>query len=142
MHSLSRIELYFQQFIQEIWERPGDDMIEITLPLLQKMDLINDLDPSQDDPSLTRYFQVVETEEKITLINEEFIIWIVPDHIEDESITYTLIATNGLEIPQLELCFITSGVYNNSKLVLRVLEKFLEEIQENEKLIDGYQQEE
>jgi hypothetical protein len=35
----------------------------------------------------------------------------------------------------LELCFITSGVYNTSRLVLRVLEKFLVEIEENEKLL-------
>ena len=44
----------------------------------------------------------------------------------------TLIALNHEEQPQLEIAFSTSGVYNSSRLVLRVLEKYLQEIQETE----------
>ncbi len=99
---------------------------------MQKLDLLSYHLPGSYDTSLTRYFHVIETEEKITLINEQYIVWIVPGKIDNVSITYTMIALNLPTEAKLELVFSTSGVYNTSKLVLRVLEKYLSEIQENE----------
>jgi hypothetical protein len=49
-----------------------------------------------------------------------------------------LIALNQKGIPRLELAFLTTDVYNTSKLVLRILEKFLHEIQENEESLRPY----
>lgn len=109
-----------------------DALIPVDLFLLHDFGLLNYHQKSSDDPLLTRYFQVVETSEKITLVNEDFVVWIVPEKIHGMSITYTLIALNQASSPQLELAFVTSGVYNTSRLVLRILEKFLFEIQENE----------
>jgi hypothetical protein len=55
-------------------------------------------------------------------------------------LTYTLIALNRGDCePQLEVAFIASGVYNSSKLVLKVLEKFLIEIQETETTLAKFQ---
>ena len=56
---------------------------------------------------------MIETTEKITLINDEFVIWIVPEKVNNSATTYTLIALNRNDGPQLEVTFITSGVYNN-----------------------------
>lgn len=113
-----------------------EDILEVNLELLQKLELLHYHDPAYNDPSLTRYFHVVESEDKITLLNEEFVVWIVPEKMEGVAVTYTLIALNGEEKePELQMCFVTSGVYNNSRLVLRVLEKFLFEIQENENML-------
>jgi len=74
----------------------------------------------------------VESEEKLTLVNDEFIVWIVPEKLKSSSITFTLIALNKENDIQLELAFTTRGIYNNSHLVLRLLEKYLIDIQNTE----------
>lgn len=141
MDDLNSIEQAFQRYIENLGAWLPEGIIDVDLPLLQRFDLIdyqqNELEMPKD-PALTRYFHVIETQEKITLINDQFVVWIVPDKIEEVPITYTLIALHTGKEPRLEMAFATSGVYNSSHLVLRVLEKFLEEIQENEELIHKF----
>lgn len=135
MHNLAVIESWYQKFIQDMPTWLPEDIMSVDLNLLQKMNLLDYNDPESESSSLTRYFHVVESEEKITLINEEFIVWIVPEKVDDVAITYTLVAVNKGGEPELEVAFVNSGVYNTSKLVLRILEKVLQEIQENEEMI-------
>ena len=111
-----------------------EGIIDVDLDLLHKMGLLHYHDSVKRDARLTRYFHVLESTDKITLINDLFVVWIVPDKIGHAAVTYTLIALNP-DQPHLELAYSTSGVYNSSKLVLRILEKYLEEIQENEDFI-------
>lgn len=134
MHNLSLLEAYFKKFIENIESYLPEDILMVDLELLKELNLLHYQDDEDIDPSLTRYFHVIETDEKITLINDDFVVWIVPEKIEDMTLTYTLIARNEEPSePRLEVCFVTSGVYNNSKLVLRILEKLMFEIQENER---------
>jgi hypothetical protein len=126
------LEECYQKYIQDIQKWIPDGITYVDLNLLHKLDLLNYHVKDKYDPTLTRYFHVIESEEKITLFNEDFVVWIVPEKIDDASITYTLIALNQEDDVHLEMAFATSGVYNNSRLVLRILEKFLFEIQENE----------
>jgi len=135
MDNISLIEQYYEQYIKDLGRWVPEGIINVDLELLNAFDLLNYYDENYYDSSLTRYFHVIETHEKITLINEDFVVWIVPDQIDGVPVTYTLIAINKAERPQLEMVFSTSGVYNTSKLVLRVLEKYLKEIQENEDLL-------
>ena len=135
MHNLLLLESSYRKFIQDVGSWLPEDIIIVDLKLLHSYDLLHYHDPNYNDSSLTRYFHVVESDEKITLVNDEFVIWIVPEKVEDMTVTYTLVALNKPKGPELQLCYLTSGVYNTSRLVLRVLEKFLSEIQENEKLI-------
>lgn len=132
MDDLNEIEEFFKKYSHNLRDAVPEGIIDVDLDILQKLDLLSYHTPSSYDTSLTRYFHVIETVDKITLINEQFIVWIVPDKIEDVSVTYTMIALNLPSGPKLELVFSASGVYNTSKLVLRVLEKYLSEIQENE----------
>lgn len=141
MHNSSILEACYKKFIQDMPSWLPEDIITVDLNLLHHLDLLQYHDPDFNDPSLTRFFNVIESDEKITLINEEFVVWIVPEKIEDYTLTYTLVALNQSDgEPELQLCFVTSGVYNTSRLVLRVLEKFLFEIQENEDLIRNLEQ--
>lgn len=137
MHNLEILEACYKQFIENLPDRLPEDIIEVDLKLLHNLDLLHYHDPNFNDPNLTRYFHVIESNEKITLINDDFVIWIVPEKIEEFQLTYTLISLNREDQPELELCFVTSGVYNTSRLILRVLEKFLFEIQENEDLLNS-----
>lgn len=136
MHDLSLLEESFKKFYKNIKDSPPDSLFRVDLELLHQMGLLHYHTRNNQHSFLTRYFQVLETKEKITLINDDFVIWIVPEKVNEATVTYTLIALNQSEEPHLELTFITSGVYNSSRLVLRVLEKFLYDIQENENYLN------
>ena len=143
MHNLSLIEEYYRKFINNLSFWIPEGIYFINLELLHHFDLLH-FQPSgnRKDPILTRYFQIIEFPEKITLINDEFVVWIIPDKVDNISMTHTLIALmppSGQE-PQLEVAFVASGVYNTSKIVLNVLEKFLVEIQETEKTLSRFQE--
>lgn len=138
MHNVPLIEEYFKKFIKNIHLLSNESYVNIDLQLLHQFGLLDYYKSTSYDPSLTRYFQVLETTEKITLINDEFIVWIVPEKIGNIAHTYTLIALNLPDGPILELVFVNSGIFNTSRLVLRVLEKFLREIEENEKILLKY----
>ncbi len=135
MDNLELLEEKYKEFTHNLSAWIPDGVTHVDLELLHKYDLLHYHQADSTTFGLTRYFRVIETHEKITLVNEQFVIWIVPELYKRRLITYTLIATNSDKGPKPEMAFATSGVYNNSKLVLRVLEKILVEIQENNELI-------
>ena len=140
MNDISKIEAFFQEFIHKVEEHLPDGLIDVNIEFLQELDLLH-FDHGtlqQENDSFTRYFHVVESLEKITLVNEDFIIWILPENIEGRAVTYTYIARNTPKGPHVEMGYTTGGVYNSSGLVLHILEKLLVEIQENEALIHRY----
>ncbi len=132
MHNLSLLEECFKKFIKNITLWSPESVVPVDLALLNHLGLLNYYNKRSNEQMLTRYFQVVESLEKITLVNEEFVVWIVPEKIDNVALTYTLIAVNKPNGPELELAFVASGAYNSSSLVLRILEKYLFEIQETE----------
>lgn len=136
MRNISQLESCYKKFSQNLERYLPEDIVIVDLKFLYRHGLLNYYDPNRNDSSLTQYFHVIESDEKITLVNDEFVVWIVPEKIEDLTLTYTLIALNHPhKKPQLQLCLVASGVYNSSRLVLRVLEKLLSEIQESEKIL-------
>lgn len=131
------LESSFQHLMDNLEVELPDGIIQVDLQLLRALSLLNPADDAftGSDHALTYYFQVIETPEKITLFNDQFVVWIVPQLVEEEPATFALVALLRGEAPELELAFATTGVYNSSKMVLRILERFLEEIQENERLL-------
>jgi hypothetical protein len=135
MNHPSLLDACFKKYVKNLIHWLPDGVISVDLDLLHHLNLLHYYNKEHNDPTLTRYFHVVDSGDKITLVNDEFVIWIVPDKINNKPITYTLIALNKNEAVQLELAFATSGIYNNSKLVLRILEKYLFEIQTTEEFL-------
>jgi len=141
MHNLALIEECYQRFSRQWPQLLPEGMLEINLKSLSDMGLINFQDsPENEEDMLTRYFHVVETREKITLINEEFIVWIVPDPNPTTQLTTIFVALNKQPLPPLEVGYLAQGVYNTLSLVLRFLERLLNDIHENEALIKAYQE--
>lgn len=141
MHNFSLLEEYYKKYIKDLYSWIPEGIYFINLELLHHFDLLH-FQPNAEykDPILTRYFHIIESPEKITLLNDEFIVWIMPDKVDHTPLTYTLIALNrGEEEPLLEAAFIAGGVYNSSKLVLKILEKFLIEIQETENTLSKFE---
>lgn len=126
------LDAFYKKYMGDLTHWLPEGVIEVDLALLHRLGLLKYHPEDKMNFSLTRYFNVMESAEKITLTNDQFVIWISPEKIEDVPVTYTLIALNLPEGPQLEMAFTTWGIYNSSRLVLRILEKFLHEIQETE----------
>lgn len=135
MNISKEIEEYYVDKVKKIFKSIPEGVVPVDLELLLKLNLLH-FQPIQPKHELTHYFHVIESEEKITLFNERFIVWIVPEIMESTAVTYTIIALNHPVAPHLELVFSALGVYNNSHFVMAVLEKILDDIQENELLIE------
>ena len=132
-----QLEAKYQEFMQSLPEHAPDGIIEVDLAMLQTWGLLTNMEESLNgtNESLAHYFHVIETAEKITLYNDRFVVWIVPQMVAHEPVTYAIVGTITSTDLNLEVVFATRGVYNASKIVLRILERFLEEIEENELLL-------
>lgn len=135
MDKIAELDSSYEQFIRRLPELIPDGITFVDLKLLQKLGLLYEELESDTSTSLTRFFHVVESKDKITLFNDQFVIWIVPEKVNNEPTTLVLVALDDHSKPKLEMAFSMTGIYNTSRLVLRVLEKFLSEIQENEDLL-------
>lgn len=132
MMNPQELDTYYQTFADDLPRFIPDGILEVDLPLLNDLGLLNLEEELREDDSLSQSFYVIESSEKLTLFNQKFIVWIVPKLIDQIPTTYTLVALNEPKHPHLEMVFATSGVYNHSNLVLRILEKLLDQIEENE----------
>lgn len=137
MEEFERLELLYRQALAEMVHLPKEALLEVNLPLLDQLGVTDSDDFTSSLHGVTRTFQVVEGEDKITLYNTKYIIWIVPKLQEGIPATYALVAFNQEEKPLLEMVFFARGVYNSSRLILRVLEKLLVDMEENEEAILG-----
>jgi len=132
----SQLETAFQDFIQNFQKWVPDGVIDVNLPVLEELGLLNhNIVESTHSDHLMQQFHVVETPDKVTLFNEQFAIWIVPKMENDTPSTLTFIALLPNEQPHLEIVFSTSGVYNTPKYILNVLQHFLTEVADTESII-------
>jgi len=129
----NKIEETYKQFAGDLNNLAHDGILPIDLQMLHEFGLLSSLQeevPDQDD--LMQYFHVIESIEKVTLFNEQFVIWIVPKLDLETPITYVLIALNQTKEPHLEIVFTTTGVYNTPRYVLKILQYFLIDVLETE----------
>ena len=127
------LEEVYKEFIHHLPVFLPDGIIDVDLALLHEHNILGK-GKSKTTDDIKYYFHIIETQEKITLFNDDFVVWIVPQSFQSQSITLTLVARiqESIENPNLELAFTNEGVYNTSQIVLQVLEHFLEEIKEND----------
>lgn len=122
---------WYHYYVDDLSTNAPDGILEVDLGLLEELDLLSSGQMTEETP-LSHNFYVMESEEKLTLFNEKYVVWIVPRMDAQIPMTYTLIAKGNTEKLSLEMVLRASGEYNRSDLILRILEKFLDEIDENE----------
>lgn len=134
MDKINQLEENYNMYISNISKWLPEGLIAVDIALLSHLNLLHSFnEPDMGiHTNIARNFQVVETPEKITLFNSEFVVWIIPQREHKMPVTHVLIALEKGKNLHLELAFSAAGVYNSSRLVLRVLEKMLQEIQETE----------
>lgn len=129
----------FQTFISDLPRYVPEGVIEVDLNLLEEIGMLHhaNFEDQSAPEELPHYFHVVETSEKVTLFNHQFVVWIVPQMIDESPITLVLIALMAEDKPHLEIVFSTEGVYNTPKFVLKILRHFLSEVIDNEEAISS-----
>ncbi len=131
MLNATQIEVAYKEFMGDLSKWIPDGVISIDLQFLHDRGLLSNIG-SEDVDDLTQYFHVVESVEKVTLFNDQFVVWIVPKVVDEMPITYVLIALHQEDKARLEVVFTTYGVYNTPRYVLAVLQHFLADMLETE----------
>ncbi|MCK4934172.1 MAG: hypothetical protein KAR79_01155 [Simkaniaceae bacterium] len=135
----NQLDETFNEFASNIAGWIPEGIIEVNMELLEELGLLQgskleeDISPDQ----LPHYFHVIETSEKVTLFNHQFVVWIVPKSLEDTSTTLVFIALLTSKKPHLEIVFSTGGVYNTPKYVLKILRHYLTEVIDTEEAISS-----
>jgi hypothetical protein len=129
----NQIEEAYKGFMNNITECAHDGIIQIDLKFLHDTGLLKSIQDNKEDPDdLTQYFHVVESVEKVTLFNEQFVVWIIPQMESDQPVTVVMIALHQEDKAQLEIVYTTKGIYNTPRYVLKVLQHFLLDMLETE----------
>lgn len=136
----AQIEDIYKEYIGNLSQWAHDGIVHIDLHFLHEQGLLSALQEDKGDPDdLTQYFHVIESVEKVTLFNEQFIVWIIPKMEGDQPLTFVLIALNHPEKANLEVVFTTRGVYNTPRYVLKVLQHYLVDMLETEATLTSFE---
>ncbi len=135
-----KLEEYYEKFLEDPTYWVQDGIVDINLEMLKAWGLLNQ---SEEEEKLLQdqfpfYFHVLENNSKVTLFNNQFIVWIVPEVIKDIPSTTVLIALIKEDDLKLEIVYNTSGVYNTPKYVLKTLRHFLTEVIDTEEEISSF----
>lgn len=131
--NLAELESAFQRYTTNLPKWIPDGIVQVDLSLLQRLNLLECEQSNQpSDQLITHLFHVIESQEKITLFNDQYLVWIVPEMVDNVPTTFALIAIRHETDSRLELAFSTAGIYNTSRLVLKVLERLLLEIKDTQ----------
>lgn len=134
-----QLDQAYHEFISNLPSWIPEGIIEIDIELLEETGLLKheSFDEEQSGEQLPHYFHVIETADKVTLFNHQFVIWIVPKVVDENPTTIVLIALMSQNRPHLEIVFSTTGVYNTPKFVLRLLKHYLSEVIDTEEAISS-----
>ena len=137
----TQIEAAYKEFTTDLPHCAHDGILSIDLKTLHDQGLLNHISGDEEDPGdLTQYFHVIESTEKVTLFNQQFIVWIVPKTEEEHPVTSVLIALNQPDKAHLEMAFTARGVYNTPRCVLKVLQYFLLDMLETEETLTSLEE--
>ncbi len=133
------LEEAYLEFSKDLSKWIHDGIIQVDMKLLNDLGMLSnaELEQGVSDAHLSHYFHIIETDDKVTLFNEQFAIWIIPELIEETPTTTTLIALLQGDKPHLEIAYTNSGVYNTPKYILKILQHFLSEVQDTEAVISS-----
>jgi len=131
-----QLENAYKEFSEDFSKWIPDGLIQVNLQFLQEMGILAQAEDPSSTNSLTHQFHVIETHDKVTLFNEQFAIWIVPQTQTELASTMILIALlQKKKRPHLEIVYTTAGVYNTPKYILKVLQHFLADVIDTEETL-------
>ncbi len=133
------LEEAYKRFSCDVKRWVPDGVISVDLQLLHTLGLLEGapLFAAEAPTNTKHFFHVIETDDKVTLFNEQFAVWIVPKAEDEAKVSATMVYIAWLQgtKPHLEIVFSTEGVYNTPKFILKILERFLQEVSDTEAII-------
>jgi hypothetical protein len=135
-----KLEEYFEKFLDDPNYWAQDGVIDVDLEMLKDWGLLNQTEEEEKllQDQFPFYFHVLENNSKVTLFNNQFIVWIVPDIYDEKPCTTVLIALIKEDDLKLEIAYNTMGVYNTPKYVLKTLRHFLTEVIDTEEELSTF----
>ena len=137
MFGSEKLEELYQKFYTNLGNYLQDSIVKVDLTLLKRFNLLNRTPEEEKElqSQFPFYFHVIESSEKVTLFNNQFVVWITPQVVDELPVTLTIIALTHKDDLRLEIAFSTAGVYNTPKYVLKVLRHYLSEVIDTEEEI-------
>ena len=135
MVSIEELDAFFEHLTKNTSELIPDGILDINIKTLHSFHLLTEESQESGVTPVAHLLQAVESNGKITLFNERFVLWIVPQQDANPPCTIVFVAQHNDHQIKPELAFRTAGIHNRSKTILRLIDKFLVEIQETESLI-------
>ena len=135
MDEKEELNTAFEKAMESFPTMPPESIIEVNLDILQEMGLTGEGDYINPNEDFERSFKVLESSNRITLYNSQFVIWVIPEIIDGMPATYALIGLREKTGLKSEVVFLARGPFNSSRLVLRLLDRYLTDIQETEEFI-------
>lgn len=135
--SLDFLEEFYNRSIRDQNNFP-EGYVNIT-EILTRSAVQSATDFQQDQ--FNQSFIIAESQDKLTLFNTDFAIWLVPELVQGQAVTHGYIAlhdANGDYKP--ELAFEASGEYNESGYILRALQLYLDDIKDTETTLRSFTQ--
>ncbi|MBI3211246.1 MAG: hypothetical protein HYZ47_00975 [Simkania negevensis] len=138
----TQLDQAYSDFITDLPRWIPEGISEVDLSLLEKTGLLHfeTFEDKEGIDQLPHYFHVIETSEKVTLFNHQFVIWIVPKLIDEIPTTIVLIGRINGDKPHLEIVFSTKGVYNTPKLILKLLKHYISDVFDTEQAISSMEE--
>lgn len=133
--SIEQLDAFFQKLSNQTGDLFPDGIVDINVKVLHDLHLLSEDPPTIHEAPPSSLLQAIESSGKITLYNEKFALWIVPQANTFPPTTITFIARRNGETITPEVAFRTQGIHNRSKTILRLIDRFLIEILETESVI-------
>ena len=137
--SIEELDAFFDHLQSHTSDLLPDGILDINVKTLHALHLLSDETPSSGAPRASTLLQAVESEEKITLYNEKFALWVAPQKNADPASTIVFIASRKDNEIKPEIAFRTTGIHNRSKTILKLIDRFLADIQETENVISRFE---
>ncbi len=136
MDSIEKLDDFFEHLQTNTGELLPDGLLDVNIKTLHSLHLLSNESPDTEPAPVAHLLQAIESGGKITLFNERFVLWIVPQQEVHPPSTVIYVAQRNEDNEiKPELGFRTAGIHNRSKTILRLIDKFLTDIQETESFI-------
>lgn len=140
MISIEQLDAFFDHLLSHTCDLLPDGILDINVKTLHSLHLLSDALPVSGGVPASTLLQAIESGGKITLYNEKFALWIVPKKNADNASTTVFIARRTDDDIKPEIAFRTIGIHNRSRTILKLIDRFLADIQETETVISKFEQ--
>lgn len=139
MLSEKELNTYYDYLTHNTSELLPDGVIDVDLKLLQSLNVLSPLSTPQASTT-KELLQTIETGGKVTLFNEHFVLWIVPQCEVSPPSTTVIVARCLNNSIKPEVAFKTTGIHNQSKTILQLIDRYLVDIQETENVVEQFEE--